>query len=89
MSRFSASELPSLAALDPDNSLREGRMADVLNWLGAIGADRQEIPAGSGFSALMWILADEQRRNEIRRAMPEAARAEAEQLLARASMGLG
>ena len=73
---LSLPDLPSLAALDPDNSLREGRTADVLDWLASVGGSVPTLPGGDGFSALMWMLADEERRNAIGRGLTEEQRAQ-------------
>jgi hypothetical protein len=74
-------DLPELVSLAPDNSLRETRMADVLGWLARVSAERQELPAGDGLAALMGLLADEQRRNDIRHGLTEEQRAQLEAAL--------
>lgn len=53
-------------------------MADVLGWLARVSAERPDLPAGEGFAALMGLLEDEQRRNDLRKDLTEDQRAQLE-----------
>lgn len=66
------SDLIELVGFTADRSLLEDRVADALDWLSVALPEVESLPGGERFSALMWLLADEQRRlNHLRRLRPE------------------
>lgn len=65
-------DLIELAGFAADNSLREDRVADALAWFSLALPEVQSLPGGERFSALMWLLSDEQLRlNRWARLRPE------------------
>jgi hypothetical protein len=75
-------DLIDLGAFGPDYSLREERVADALAWLAAVGLELAELPGGERFSAILWLLADEQRRMNLRRQLSPQTIARAEAAIA-------
>lgn len=65
-------DLVDLIGFTADRSCQEHRVAEALDWMSVALAEVETLPGGERFSALMWLLADEQRRlNRLRELRPE------------------